>query len=143
MIIKKLTQANFKQLIGFRQQFVKQKVIMYLQHGIIGEALDKGQITGIFVAGNLVAYIWGRHLVRKPITKLDEICSTHPGAGTVLLQRLEQATPHSIIELECIKTNTRALEFYNKHSFEIMHEKPTNKSLVVLRKKINNNKTLF
>lgn len=139
-MINLLTESDFNILIDFRKQFIKDKFIMFLGYGIIKEGIQKQQIYGIKEDGVLVAYVWFRNLIRKQITKIDEICSVKKGGGTVLLNFVETKSSYDYIELNVVDFNINAINFYHKNMFYVVGKKESKITNLVMRKELKTNK---
>lgn len=112
------SQRELKLLIEFRKQFIKQGFIMYLPIPRIQQALDAGNIhIECNEQGEIVGYLWLENLKRKPISRIEEICSVQQGLGTKLMQRAIEQRKHQTLELKVVDYNDKAIKFYTHRGF--------------------------
>lgn len=74
----------------------------------------------------IVGFYCVRHKVREPATTLYflgvESGMRSEGIGAQLIHELKQDSPHRCIQLNVMKENDRAQNFYNRHGFLVVDE---------------------
>lgn len=120
-----------KDLIKFREQFIKKKVIMYLPYPRIQKAYDKGQIhIHRNESGEICGYLWLNDRSKLQVSCIEEICSVKRGLGSEMIEWAKSHAQFPVLELKVVDFNKHAYDFYLKHGFvEVSREKG---------KKINN-----
>lgn len=120
-----------KDLIKFREQFIKKKVIMYLPYPHIQKAYDKGQIhIHRNESGEICGYLWLNDRSKLQVSCIEEICSVKRGLGSEMIEWAKSHAQFPVLELKVVDFNKHAYDFYLKHGFvEVSREKG---------KKINN-----
>lgn len=120
-----------KDLIKFREQFIKKKVIMYLPYPCIQKAYDKGQIhIHRNESGEICGYLWLNDMSNLKVSRIEEICSVKRGLGSEMIEWAKSHAQFPVLELKVVDFNKHAYDFYLKHGFvEVSREKG---------KKINN-----
>lgn len=120
-----------KDLIKFREQFIKKKVIMYLPYPCIQKAYDKGQIhIHRNESGEICGYLWLNDRSKLQVSCIEEICSVKRGLGSEMIEWAKSHAQFPVLELKVVDFNKHAYDFYLKHGFvEVSREKG---------KKINN-----
>lgn len=120
-----------KDLIKFREQFIKKKVIMYLPYPYIQKAYDKGQIhIHRNESGEICGYLWLNDRSKLQVSCIEEICSVKRGIGSEMIEWAKSHAQFPVLELKVVDFNKHAYDFYLKHGFvEVSREKG---------KKINN-----
>ncbi len=92
----------------------------------VAEAPLSSKIARRLVAPPFLGLTCVRHKVRTPVTELYFITVDPAVRGTPvarnLIHDLMVNSPHSIIGLNCMKDNARALRFYERESFKIVGE---------------------
>lgn len=82
--------------------------------------------------GKLLGFTVVRHKVRSPITELYFIGTREGewgrGIGQALIRDLQATSPHRAIELNVMKENEQAVNFYLKYGFVIAGESMKGKS---------------
>ncbi len=138
--LRYLTADDFNALESLRKPCVKDKQIMYLQGGIIKEALENKHMVGIFDNDELVAYVWFKNMPRKKVTKIEEIISTKKGLGRELVELVISQAEYPKLILECVKENT-ATDFYKKLNFKVVDEKDGKVPVYVFERDLANEST--
>ena len=120
-----------KDLIKFREQFIKKNVIMYLPYPCIQKAYDKGQIhIHRNESGEICGYLWLNDRSKLQVSCIEEICSVKRGLGSEMIEWAKSHAQFPVLELKVVDFNKHAYDFYLKHGFvEVSREKG---------KKINN-----
>lgn len=117
-----------KDLIKFREQFIKKKVIMYLPYPRIQKAYDKGQIH-IYrnESGEICGYLWLNDRSKLQVSCIEEICSVKRGLGSEMIEWAKSHAQFPVLELKVVDFNKHAYDFYLKHGFvEVSREKGKN-----------------
>lgn len=117
-----------KDLIKFREQFIKKKVIMYLPYPRIQKAYDKGQIH-IYrnESGEICGYLWLNDRSKLQVSCIEEICSVKRGLGSEMIEWAKSHAQFPVLELKVVDFNKHAYDFYLKHGFvEVCREKGKN-----------------
>lgn len=117
-----------KDLIKFREQFIKKKVIMYLPYPRIQKAYDKGQIH-IYrnESGEICGYLWLNDKSKLQVSCIEEICSVKRGLGSEMIEWAKSHAQFPVLELKVVDFNKHAYDFYLKHGFvEVCREKGKN-----------------
>jgi len=107
----------------------------FSNHIFSGEAMyQKNWIKVIEnIDGSIAAFYCVRHKVREPATTLyflgvDADMRSH-GLGGQLVEEMKKDSPHRCIQLNVMKENNRAAEFYTRHGFLIAGEAMNGKAL--------------
>ena len=117
-----------KDLIKFRGQFIKKKVIKYLPYPRIQKAYDKGQIH-IYrnESGEICGYLWLNDRSKLQVSCIEEICSVKRGLGSEMIEWAKSHAQFPVLELKVVDFNKHAYDFYLKHGFvEVSREKGKN-----------------
>ena len=117
-----------KDLIKFREQFIKKKVIMYLPYPCIQKAYDKGQIhIHRNESGEICGYLWLNDISKLQVSRIEEICSVKRGLGSEMIEWAKSHAQFPVLELKVVDFNKHAYDFYLKHGFvEVSREKGKN-----------------
>lgn len=117
-----------KDLIKFREQFIKKKVIMYLPYPRIQKAYDKGQIhIHRNESGEICGYLWLNDRSKLQVSCIEEICSVKRGLGSEMIEWAKSHAQFPVLELKVVDFNKHAYDFYLKHGFvEVSREKGKN-----------------
>lgn len=117
-----------KDLIKFREQFIKKKVIMYLPYPRIQKAYDKGQIhIHRNESGEICGYLWLNDKSKLQVSCIEEICSVKRGLGSEMIEWAKSHAQFPVLELKVVDFNKHAYDFYLKHGFvEVSREKGKN-----------------
>ena len=117
-----------KDLIKFRKQFIKKKVIMYLPYPCIQKAYDKGQIhIHRNESGEICGYLWLNDMSNLQVSRIEEICSVKRGLGSEMIEWAKSHAQFPVLELKVVDFNKHAYDFYLKHGFvEVSREKGKN-----------------
>lgn len=117
-----------KDLIKFREQFIKKKVIMYLPYPRIQKAYDKGQIhIHRNESGEICGYLWLNDMSKLQVSRIEEICSVKRGLGSEMIEWAKSHAQFPVLELKVVDFNKHAYDFYLKHGFvEVSREKGKN-----------------
>lgn len=106
------------ELMEFRKQFIKKKFIMYLPTPKLQTALDKGNIhIERDESGKIIGYLWLENLKKKPISRIEEICSVRRGLGTRLIKMAIEEKTNPTLELKVVDYNDNAIKFYKHRGF--------------------------
>ena len=127
---------DIDELMDFRKPFIKDKLIMYYGMGVIKEALEKDQIHMVYNDGELVGYLWFKNYTRNKYGKVEEICSTQKGTGTMLMEFAEEITTYDKIRLEVVDYNENAIQFYKNRGYEIVATKKGKITNLVMEKQM-------
>lgn len=91
---------------------------MYLPVPKLQQALQEGNIhIERNEQGEIVGYLWLENLKKKPISRIEEICSVQRGLGTQLIQRAIEQRIHHTLELKVVEYNSNAIAFYHHRGF--------------------------
>lgn len=117
-----------KDLMKFREQFIKKKVIMYLPYPRIQKAYDKGQIhIHRNESGEICGYLWLNDRSKLQVSCIEEICSVKRGLGSEMIEWAKSHAQFPVLELKVVDFNKHAYDFYLKHGFvEVSREKGKN-----------------
>lgn len=117
-----------KDLIKFREQFIKKKVIMYLPYPRIQKAYDKGEIhIHRNESGEICGYLWLNDMSKLQVSRIEEICSVKRGLGSEMIEWAKSHAQFPVLELKVVDFNKHAYDFYLKHGFvEVSREKGKN-----------------
>lgn len=146
--MEKLDLIHLSALINFRKPFVKERFIMFLNYRILEDAILKHQIYGDFEEGVLMGYVWFNNLVRKPICKIEEICSINKG-GYKLLKFAENHSKYELMRLSVVDFNIKDILFYERNGFIQVGKREGKIVNIIMEKNILNlsthgrQKTLF
>ena len=133
-----LTSENLKELIEFRKKYIKEKLIMYLNTAILQEAINKKQIFAIIENDIITSYLWVKNMPRKKTCKIEEICSSKSGEGTLLMKFAEGYSIHDTITLEVVDYNENAINFYLNKGYIKISEKKGKILNYVMQKRLDN-----
>lgn len=117
-----------KDLIKFREQFIKKKFIMYLPYPRIQKAYDKGQIhIHRNDSGEICGYLWLNNMPKLQVSRIEEICSVKRGLGSEMIEWAKSHAQFPVLELKVVDFNKHAYDFYLKRGFvEVSREEGKN-----------------
>lgn len=117
-----------KDLIKFREQFIKKKFIMYLPYPRIQKAYDKGQIhIHRNESGEICGYLWLNNIPKLQVSRIEEICSVKRGLGSEMIEWAKSHAQFPVLELKVVDFNQHAYDFYLKRGFvEVSREEGKN-----------------
>lgn len=117
-----------KDLIKFREQFIKKKFIMYLPYPRIQKAYDKGQIhIHRNEGGEICGYLWLNNKPKLQVSRIEEICSVKRGLGSEMIEWAKSHAQFPVLELKVVDFNKHAYDFYLKRGFvEVSREEGKN-----------------
>lgn len=91
---------------------------MYIPFPRLSQALHKGEIhIHRNEAGDIVGYIWLNNLKKKPISRIEEICSTQHGLGSEMIDWAKNNAANPVLELKVVDFNENAIKFYQHRGF--------------------------
>lgn len=117
-----------KDLIKFREQFIKKKFIMYLPYLKLQKAYDKGQIhIHRDESGEICGYLWLNNMPKLQVSRIEEICSVKRGLGSEMIEWAKSHAQFPVLELKVVDFNKHAYDFYLKRGFvEVSREEGKN-----------------
>ena len=117
-----------KDLIKFREQFIKKEFIMYLPYLKLQKAYDKGQIhIHRDESGEICGYLWLNNMPKLQVSRIEEICSVKRGLGSEMIEWAKSHAQFPVLELKVVDFNKHAYDFYLKRGFvEVSREEGKN-----------------
>lgn len=108
-----------KELVKFKEPYIKKKLVSYQPYPRIKEALANGEIhiERDDETGAIIGYLWLINLKKKPVSRIWEICSARKGLGRKLIERAINTRKHETLELYVVDYNDNAISFYEHMGF--------------------------
>lgn len=108
-----------QELNKFRAPYQSQGLIAYERYPHIKECLQNGDIhiERDPDTGEIIGYLWMQNLVKKPLSRIYEVCSARKGLGRKLIERALAIKKQPTLQLYVLDYNTNAYEFYRHMGF--------------------------
>lgn len=108
-----------KELVKFKEPYMKKKLVSYQPYPRIKEALANGEIhiERDDETGAIIGYLWLINLKKKPVSRIWEICSARKGLGRKLIERAINTRKYETLELYVVDYNDNAISFYEHMGF--------------------------